>query len=102
MWSLELAVFWWVSLAYGVALSLHQALFFLVVSNFASLIPAAPGGIGIVEAVSTGMLVSLGVDREAAFAMSLTQHVIQYVMVGMPGLYLLLRFGELRAATSTP
>lgn len=101
VWSLELAVFWWVSLAYGVVLSVYQVLFFLVASNFASLIPAAPGGLGIVEAVSTTILVSLGVDREAAFAMSLTQHVIQYAMVGMPGLYLMIRFRELRAATTT-
>lgn len=100
VWLLELGVFWWVSLAYGVVLSVYQVLFFIVASNFASLIPAAPGGIGIVEAVSTGILVSLGVDKEAAFAMSLTQHVIQYGMVGVPGLYLMIRFRELRAATS--
>lgn len=99
VWLLELAVFWWVSLAFGVVLSVYQVLFFLVASNFASLIPAAPGGIGIVEAVSTGMLVSLGVDKEAAFAMSLTQHVIQYVMVCIPGLYLMIRFRELREST---
>jgi uncharacterized membrane protein YbhN (UPF0104 family) len=78
-------------------MSAQQAIFFLVSSNFASLIPAAPGGIGIVEAVSSAVLVSLGFDREVSIAMALTQHVIQYAMVGIPGLYLMLRFRELRS-----
>jgi uncharacterized protein (TIRG00374 family) len=102
VWGLELMVFWVVASAYGVHLTIYQAIFFLVSSNFASLIPAAPGGIGIVEAVATAVLVSMGVPRESAFAMALTQHVIQYAMVGLPGLYLLLRFRELRGVTASP
>ena len=97
VWLLELSVFWLVSSAFAVHMSAQQAIFFLVSSNFASLIPAAPGGIGIVEAVSSAVLVSLGFDREVSIAMALTQHVIQYAMVGIPGLYLMLRFRELRS-----
>jgi len=100
VWLLELSVFWLVSSAFAVQMSAQQAIFFLVSSNFASLIPAAPGGIGIVEAVSSAVLVSLGFDREISIAMALSQHVIQYVMVGIPGLYLMLRFRELRSGPS--
>jgi len=100
VWLLELSVFWLVSSAFAVQMSAQQAIFFLVSSNFASLIPAAPGGIGIVEAVSSAVLVSLGFDREISIAMALTQHVIQYAMVGIPGLYLMLRFRELRTGPS--
>lgn len=99
IWMLELFVFWSVSDAFDVQLSVPQAVLFLVSSNFASLIPAAPGGIGIIEAVASAVLVSLGFERETAIAMALTQHVIQYTMVGIPGLYLMVRFPELRAGS---
>ena len=53
---------------------------FLVTVNFSSLIPAAPGGIGVIEAVTKAVLVSVGVDPELALALVITQHVMQYLM----------------------
>lgn len=99
IWMLELFVFWSVSDAFGIHISAPQAVLFLVSSNFASLIPSAPGGIGIIEAVASAVLVSLGFERETAIAMALTQHVIQYSIVGIPGLYLMVRFPELRGGS---
>jgi uncharacterized protein (TIRG00374 family) len=90
IWGLELGVFGSISWAYGVNLSVAVVVLFMVTSNFSSLVPAAPGGIGIVEAVSTAVLVSVGVDKEQALAMALTQHVIQYVVVGIPGALVLM------------
>ena len=58
---------------------------FMVAVNFSSLIPAAPGGIGVIEAVVKTVLVSVGIDAELALAMVITQHIMQYLVVGIPG-----------------
>ena len=62
---------------------------FLVAVNFSSLIPSAPGAIGVIEAVTTAVLMSLGVEKEHALSMVLTQHAIQYLVVGLPGVVML-------------
>ena len=88
IWLNELFVFFLVNKAYGTNLSLSQTVFMLVAVNFSSLIPAAPGGIGVIEAVGTAALVSMGVPKELALITILTQHLIQYLVVGLPGAFL--------------
>lgn len=90
IWFNELLVFYLVTHAYGGQIPFAQCVLFMVSVNFASLIPAAPGGLGVIEAVGTAVLVSIGVPRELALTMVLTQHVIQYVVVGVPGAFLTL------------
>jgi uncharacterized protein (TIRG00374 family) len=90
IWFNELCVFFLATKTYGADLTVAQAVFMMVAVNFSSLIPAAPGGIGVVEAVGTAALVSMGVPKELALIMILTQHVIQYLVVGLPGAFLTL------------
>lgn len=90
IWLIELRLFMSVGDAYGVTIPIQYFVVFLVTVNFSSLIPAAPGGIGVIEAVTSAVLVSVGVDRELALAMVITQHVIQYLVVGIPGAIILL------------
>ncbi len=90
IWLVELFVYHSIGQAFGASLSLGLAIIFLVAVNFSSLIPAAPGGIGVIEAVASGVLISFGVERELALAMVLTQHVIQYLVVGVPGAFAML------------
>lgn len=85
IWSIELSVYTFVALAFGVELSIAFYVLFLVVVNFSSLIPAAPGGIGVIEAVTKTVLVSVGLDAELALALVITQHLIQYLVVCIPG-----------------
>ncbi len=85
VWLIELSVYVVIGLAYGTHLTLPQSVLFLVSVNFSSLIPAAPGGIGVIEAVTLVVLTSLGINRETALAMIMTQHIIQYLVVGIPG-----------------
>lgn len=92
IWSVELLVFVAVSKAFGGALTFTECILFMVVVNFSSLIPAAPGGIGVIEAIASTVLVSIGVEREHALAMVITQHALQYVVVGLPGAVLLLNW----------
>ena len=85
IWFVELLVFVSVSQAFGGQLTFAYCILFLVSVNFSSLIPAAPGGIGVIEYVASVVLVSVGVSKELALAMIMTQHVIQYIVVGIPG-----------------
>ena len=85
VWLVELSVFVIISQAYKSPLPLSSNVLFLVAVNFSSLIPAAPGGIGVIEAVTSVVLISLGIDKEQALAMVVTQHAIQYLVVGVPG-----------------
>lgn len=85
IWTIELSVYTCVGLAYGVHMDVPFYVLFMVAVNFSSLIPAAPGGIGVIEAVVKTVLVSVGIEPELALAMVITQHVIQYLVVGIPG-----------------
>ena len=90
VWLLELAVYASVSMAFGAYFGLPTCVLFLVAVNFSSLIPSAPGAIGVIEAVSTAVLVSVGIDKHTALAMVVSQHIIQYLVVGVPGLWVML------------
>jgi glycosyltransferase 2 family protein len=88
VWLVELAVYVAISNAFSASLSLSKCVLFLVAVNFSSLIPAAPGGLGVIEAVATSVLTSAGVDKELALTMVIMQHIIQYAVVGIPGIIL--------------
>ena len=94
VWTIELFVYHQVALAFGETLHLPILALFLAVVNFSSLVPAAPGGLGVIEAIATVALVKVGIEKETALAMVFTQHLIQILVVGVPGLYLFfLRLG---------
>lgn len=100
IWGVELAVYSCVAIAYAVPLTLPQSVLFLVSVNFSSLIPAAPGGIGVIEAIGSKVLQSIGIQQELALTMVVTQHIIQYLVVGIPGILLLLTWKESRKQLS--
>ena len=89
IWSIELAVYYCIAQSYDSNLSLALCVLFMVAVNFSSLIPAAPGGIGVIELIASSALISVGVDREHALTMVITQHAIQYLVVGIPGILIL-------------
>jgi uncharacterized protein (TIRG00374 family) len=90
IWGVELAAFAAVARAFDASLSLSGVVLFLVAVNFSSLIPAAPGGFGVIELIAKKVLVSAGLATpELALSMVLTQHVIQYLVIGVPGAFLL-------------
>lgn len=89
IWSVELSVYYFVSEAFSAHLPLSYCVLFLVAVNFSSLIPAAPGGIGVIEAIATAALVSVGIEKELALTMVIAQHAIQYIVIGLPGAFLM-------------
>ena len=85
IWMWELAVYYIISIAFHYELSYGCLALFLAAVNFSSLIPAAPGGVGVIETFTTIALVTVGIDKEVAVAMVVTQHLIQMLAVGIPG-----------------
>ncbi|MBX7143321.1 MAG: flippase-like domain-containing protein [Oligoflexia bacterium] len=90
IWSIELFVYVTVTWAFGAHLSLSECVLFMVAVNFSSLIPSAPGAIGVIEAIATSVLVSVGIPKELALTMVIAQHIIQYLVVGIPGAIIML------------
>ena len=88
IWGIELVEYWLVGLAFGQQLSSGVTSLFLAAANFSSLIPAGPGGIGVIELFTTEALAKVGIDREVALSMIGSQHLIQILVVGIPGSYL--------------
>ena len=93
IWSIELGVFTCCFLAYSTELTLPEVATALVSANFSSLIPSAPGAIGVIEKVATGYMSRMGVAPEVAFAGISTQHIIQYLVVGIPGVFFVSKAG---------
>jgi len=85
IWLIELCVYVAVTHAFDARLPLAACVLFLVTVNFSSLIPAAPGGIGVIEAITSTVLMSLGVTKEHALTMVFVQHLSQILVVGIPG-----------------
>lgn len=89
VWSIESCVYFFTARAFHHTLSLETVMLFMVSVNFSSLIPSAPGGFGVIEAIASTCLVSIGIDREVALAMVIAQHLIQYIVVGVPGVFIM-------------
>lgn len=90
IWGIELVVYIAIAKAFASNLPISGCVLFLVAVNFSSLIPAAPGGFGVIELVAKNVLLSLGVaSSELALSMVLAQHFIQYLVIGIPGALLL-------------
>jgi len=100
VWAVELFVYYLVAQAYDNPLSIGVVALFLAAVNFSSLIPAAPGGIGVIELFATKALVLVGVDSEIAFAMVISQHLIQILVIGIPGSYFF--FHQMRGKVPEP
>jgi len=85
IWTVEVGFYYCVSRAVWSGADLRIAVLFLVVVNFASLIPLTIGGIGTIEAVAFAFLTSSGVAAYAALAMILLQHGAQYLFTTISG-----------------
>lgn len=87
VWGVELFAYALVANAFNQDLTLGGLALFLAVVNFSSLIPAGPGGVGVIEVIASEALTTIGIEKEIALAMVVSQHAIQYIAVGLPGLY---------------
>lgn len=87
VWGVEIFAYYLISEAFSQTLNLGDLALFLAAVNFSSLIPAAPGGLGTIETFASFALAKVGIEHEVALAMVFTQHIIQFIAVGLPGLF---------------
>jgi len=80
-------------LAVGIDTPLSAGFVVLAATTFGVTLPAAPGFLGTIQAMFKAALVPYGVSADAAFAASAFFHVPTYLIVTLPGLYLLRRTG---------
>ncbi len=85
IWGLETAACYLFGKAVWNGMTVGAALLFLVVVNFASLVPLTMGGIGTIEAAGPLFLISSGVSAQFALAMVLVQHAAQYFLTTLSG-----------------
>jgi dolichyl-phosphate beta-glucosyltransferase len=85
IWGVEVGVCYCAGLAVWNGMSAPAAVLFLVVVNFASLLPLTMGGIGTIEAVGPLFLIGWGVSPHIALAMVLLQHAGQYSLTTIGG-----------------
>jgi dolichyl-phosphate beta-glucosyltransferase len=102
IWGIEIGSYYFFGLAVWDKMSARTALMFLVVVNFASLVPFTIGGIGTIEAVTPVFLVSSGISPYPALAMVLLQHASQYLFTTAVGGILYLAGGFYRIPLAHP
>ena len=102
IWGIEIGACYYFGLAVWGGMTVRTALLFLVVVNFASLLPLTMGGIGTIEAAGPFFLISSGVSAPLALAMVLLQHAGQYVFTTITGGVLYLTGGFHRIPLGRP
>ncbi len=113
VWLLEATSYLLMTQAFGVQLpgvtELLAALFLLVVINLGIMIPSAPGYVGTFQFFGVTALAVFGVPKETALAVTISSHLMQYLLVTAIGLLFFLRenvafwrFDELSRQTFEP
>jgi dolichyl-phosphate beta-glucosyltransferase len=102
IWGIEIGSYYFVGLAVWDGMSAGAAVLFLVVMNFASLVPLTMGGIGTIEAAAPLFLISSGISPPLALAMVLLQHAAQYLFTTISGGILYLFGGFHRIPLARP
>jgi dolichyl-phosphate beta-glucosyltransferase len=102
IWGIEIGSYYFVGRAVWGGMSVGAAVLFLVVMNFASLVPLTMGGIGTIEAVAPLFLISSGIGANLALAMVLLQHAAQYLFTTITGGILYLFGGFHRIPLARP
>ena len=90
VWSLEWSSYFVLSGAFELGLTTAEraaaTLLLLAVVNLGIMLPAAPGYVGTFQVFAVAALTAFGVGREAALALAIVAHVMQYALVTAIGL----------------
>lgn len=86
VWSVEGSIYMTMGRAFGLDMSIFQALLVMIVIGTGAVLPAAPGFVGTVELLGTGAMVFLGFETNRAFGYIITLHLMQLVMISLLGM----------------
>jgi uncharacterized membrane protein YbhN (UPF0104 family) len=103
LWTIEGSVYWTVSRALEMDISMGGALYLVALTNFVAALPAAPGSIGTFDAAVLWGVHRLGATGSVAVSYMLLLRFVLYVPITLVGLVVLVtRYGgwsRLRSAT---
>jgi uncharacterized protein (TIRG00374 family) len=103
LWSIEGSVYWTVSRALEMDISIGGALYLVALTNFVAALPAAPGSIGTFDVAVLWGVHRLGATGSVALSYVLLIRFVLYVPITLVGLVVLVtRYGgwsRLRSAT---
>lgn len=83
----EIAKLYVVYIAFGELVNVGAVILAYSVANFAGLISVLPAGIGIYEALMTGVLVATGIPAPLSIPVTIMYRVLSMIMVLVPGYY---------------
>lgn len=83
----EIATVYMVFLAFGEPVNIGAVILAYAVANFAGLISVLPGGIGVYEALMTGVLAAAGVPPSIGIPVTVTYRIVSMAIQLPPGYY---------------
>lgn len=78
LWALELSIFYFISVAIGLKLTVFLMLFIILMSNTLMMIPITPSGLGFVEMGIASVLFFVGIERNIAVSVALLYSTVGY------------------------
>ncbi len=93
IWLLETVKYWFVMHAFSFVVSFFALMLLNGIANLATTIPAAPGYIGVWEAVTKAVLVAYGVSGGEALGYAIVLHVALWLPITLLGAYYMTREG---------
>lgn len=98
-WMAEIAVYWFIGHAFGIEMTVAEALVVTIAANLAVAIPVTPWNVGPYEVVVTEALVAMGAERDTASGYAIGSHLLLLAWIGLTGIVAMwsldLRFGDL-------
>lgn len=91
VWLVEMLSYWFVFLSFFDNAGYHWAMLAIATVSFMTLLPAAPGYIGLFEFATIIALMQFGMSKSEAFAASVAMHVLQTGYVFTLGFLLLMK-----------
>lgn len=104
-WMAEITVYWFIGHAFGLDMTVAEAMVVTIAANLAVAIPVTPWNVGPYEVVVTEALVGMGAERDVASGYAIGSHLLLLAWIGLTGVAAMwaldLRFGDLIGRKST-
>lgn len=98
-WSTEVGVYWFIGHAFGIEMTVAEALVVTIAANLAVAVPVTPWNVGPYEVVVTEALVAMGTPRDTASGYAIGSHLLLLAWIGVTGVAAMwsldLRMGDL-------
>jgi uncharacterized protein (TIRG00374 family) len=106
IWLADAGLIWGLAIAFHAPISFSASIFVSIVVGLATVVPAAPGGLGTYEFFGVAALALLGIDKSEALALIVGLHGWTFMTVTLLGMLCLsttgIRLRQLRSGPISP